>query len=53
MVGDCSIKSFYDQSNSSASLSLSNPLLILPSTSNADSLYALKTITHVLASHSI
>ncbi|ERM97222.1 hypothetical protein AMTR_s00119p00070320 [Amborella trichopoda] len=53
MVRECSIKSFYDQLKSSASLSLSNPLLIFPSTSDADSLCALKIITHVLASDSI
>ncbi|XP_057507688.1 uncharacterized protein LOC130790681 [Actinidia eriantha] len=54
MVREQSIESFYARLRKSASASgFSTPLLIFPSTSDADSLCALKIIGHVLESDSV
>ncbi|CAN6443097.1 unnamed protein product [Victoria cruziana] len=53
MVRELEPVSFYNRLRESTSLSSSSPLLIFPSTSDVDSLCALKVITHVLSSDSI
>ncbi|XP_071689798.1 uncharacterized protein [Rutidosis leptorrhynchoides] len=53
MVREQSIKSFYIKLCQSAKASASMPLLIFPSTSDVDSLCALKIISHVLESDSV
>ncbi|KAK1420608.1 hypothetical protein QVD17_22335 [Tagetes erecta] len=54
MVREQSIESFYSKLRESAVASASNsPLLIFPSTSDVDSLCALKIICHVLESDSV
>ncbi|XP_010488617.1 PREDICTED: cell division control protein 45 homolog [Camelina sativa] len=54
MVRIQKVESFYAKLRESAtSLSSQNPLLIFPSTSDVDSLCALKVITHILESDSI
>ncbi|THG18217.1 hypothetical protein TEA_017161 [Camellia sinensis var. sinensis] len=54
MVREQSVESFYARLRESASASASStPLLIFPSTSDVDSLYALKIVGHVLESDSV
>ncbi|XP_072996331.1 uncharacterized protein [Typha latifolia] len=53
MVRELRIESFYSRLRDAASASSSSPLLIFPSASDADSLCALKIVTHVLSSDSI
>ncbi|PIA53307.1 hypothetical protein AQUCO_00900110v1 [Aquilegia coerulea] len=53
MVREQSIESFYSQLRKAALASSSSPLLIFPSTSDVDSLCALKIIFHVLESDSV
>lgn len=47
------VESFYTRLRESAAASSSTPLLIFPSASDADSLCALKIVTHVLSSDSL
>ncbi|KAF8396307.1 hypothetical protein HHK36_017922 [Tetracentron sinense] len=53
MVREQSVESFYKRIREAASASSSSPLLIFPSTSDVDSLCALKIIFHVLESDSL
>ncbi|XP_038703397.1 cell division control protein 45 homolog [Tripterygium wilfordii] len=53
MVREEKVESFYDRLRKSATASSLSPLLIFPSTSDADSLCALKIILHVLESDSV
>ncbi|KAF7825819.1 cell division control protein 45-like protein [Senna tora] len=53
MVREQRVESFYTRLRESAIASSSSPLLIFPSTSDADSLCALKIIFHVLESDSV
>ncbi|XP_020101370.1 cell division control protein 45 homolog [Ananas comosus] len=53
MVRELRLESFYSRLRDAASASSSSPLLIFPSASDADSLCALKILTHVLSSDSI
>ncbi|XP_038980770.1 cell division control protein 45 homolog [Phoenix dactylifera] len=53
MVRELRVESFYSRLRDAALASSSSPLLIFPSASDADSLCALKIVTHVLSSDSI
>ncbi|XP_068660832.1 uncharacterized protein [Aristolochia californica] len=53
MVREERVQSFYARIREAVPASSSIPLLIFPSTSDVDSLCALKTITHILSSDSI
>ncbi|KAF8398077.1 hypothetical protein HHK36_017004 [Tetracentron sinense] len=53
MVREQKVESFYTKLRAAASASSSSPLLIFPSTSDVDSLCALKIIFHVLESDSV
>ncbi|XP_039146344.1 cell division control protein 45 homolog [Dioscorea cayenensis subsp. rotundata] len=53
MVRECEVGKFYARMRDAVSAATSSPLLIFPSASDADSLCALKIITHVLSSDSI
>ncbi|KAL5994914.1 hypothetical protein ACLOJK_024971 [Asimina triloba] len=53
MVREHRLESFYTRLREAASSSISLPLLIFPSTSDADSLCTLKIITHILSSDSV
>ncbi|XP_043723238.1 cell division control protein 45 homolog [Telopea speciosissima] len=53
MVREQRVESFYKRLREAASASSSSPLLIFPSTSDVDSLCALKIILHILESDSI
>lgn len=53
MVREESVESFYTRLRGSVSASASSPLLIFPSTSDVDSLCALRIIFHVLESDSV
>lgn len=53
MVREKSVESFYERLRKSATASSQSPLLIFPSTSDVDSLCALKIIFHVLESDSV
>ncbi|XXG50793.1 hypothetical protein AAC387_Pa02g4720 [Persea americana] len=53
MVREYRVESFYTRLRDAASASSSSPLLIFPSTSDVDSLCALKIITHILSSDSV
>ncbi|THU67326.1 hypothetical protein C4D60_Mb05t23470 [Musa balbisiana] len=53
MVRELRVESFYARLRDSALASSSSPLLVFPSASDADSLCALKIVTHVLSSDSI
>ncbi|KAJ4728461.1 cell division control protein 45-like [Melia azedarach] len=53
MVREQSLESFYARLRESAMTSSESPLLIFPSTSDVDSLCALKVILHVLESDSV
>ncbi|KAJ0975599.1 hypothetical protein J5N97_017564 [Dioscorea zingiberensis] len=53
MVRECDVRKFYGRMRDAVSAAAASPLLIFPSASDADSLCALKIITHVLSSDSI
>ena len=53
MVREQRVESFYTRLRESVSASSSSPLLVFPSTSDVDSLCALKVIFHVLESDSV